>query len=94
MNTFEISHLSYLKSEILPPDCSTGKATFGRMLLLLLAALFLSFSALAQSTAFTYQGSLNHAGSPATGLYEITFTLYDSATTLTVSRSFPRSCGT
>ena len=48
------------------------------MLILVLAALFLSFSALAQSTAFTYQGRHNHSGSPATGLYEITFTLYDS----------------
>lgn len=35
---------------------------------------------LAQSTAFTYQGRLNHAGSPATGLYEMGFALYDSVT--------------
>jgi trimeric autotransporter adhesin len=77
MNNFEISNL---KSEILPPDCLTGKATLGRIIVILVATLFLSFSALAQSSAFTYQGRLNHSGSPATGLYEITFALYDSAT--------------
>jgi trimeric autotransporter adhesin len=41
---------------------------------------FVTTCAPAQSTAFTYQGRLNHSGSPATGLYEITFALYDSAT--------------
>jgi hypothetical protein len=31
-------------------------------------------------TAFTYQGSLNDAGSPADGLYDLEFKLYDSIT--------------
>ena len=32
-----------------------------------------------QSTAFTYQGRLNDASGPATGLYDLAFTLYDAA---------------
>ncbi|MEI8290915.1 MAG: hypothetical protein WCH99_15735 [Verrucomicrobiota bacterium] len=36
-------------------------------------------SAHAQTTAFTYQGRLNDANGPATGLYDLAFTLYDSA---------------
>jgi hypothetical protein len=32
----------------------------------------------AQGTAFTYQGSLKNGGSPATGLYDLTFTLFDT----------------
>jgi hypothetical protein len=32
----------------------------------------------AQGTAFTYQGRLNDSGSPATGNYDLTFTLYNS----------------
>ena len=34
----------------------------------------------AQVTAFTYQGSLNNNGSPATGLFDLTFTLFDTNT--------------
>ena len=34
----------------------------------------------AQGTAFTYQGSLKNSGSPATGLYDLTFTLFDTNT--------------
>ena len=37
-----------------------------------------SFAALAQITAFTYQGRLSDGGSPATGTYEFQFTLWDS----------------
>jgi hypothetical protein len=33
-------------------------------------------------TAFTYQGSLNDAGSPANGLYDFQFRLYDDANTV------------
>jgi hypothetical protein len=33
----------------------------------------------AQTTAFTYQGQLNAGGTLASGLYQFTFTLYDSA---------------
>src|SRR5665213_2061773 len=36
------------------------------------------FSARAQGTAFTYQGRLNSGGSPASGNYDLRFTLYDS----------------
>ncbi|PWU09018.1 MAG: hypothetical protein C5B50_28110 [Verrucomicrobia bacterium] len=36
----------------------------------------------AQSTAFTYQGKLNDGSNPASGLYDMTFTLFDSATGL------------
>lgn len=36
-------------------------------------------SAMAQGTAFTYQGRLNDAGSPATGSYDLRFSIYDAA---------------
>jgi hypothetical protein len=32
----------------------------------------------AQGTAFTYQGRLNDGGSPASGIYDLRFTIYDS----------------
>ena len=55
--------------------------------LAVLAALAVSYlcistpaSATAQSTAFTYQGNLNASGTPATGTYQFTFTLFDAAT--------------
>jgi Alpha galactosidase A len=35
-------------------------------------------SAVAQGTVFTYQGTLNDGDHPATGVYDLTFTLYDS----------------
>jgi hypothetical protein len=35
-------------------------------------------TALAQSTAFTYQGRLNDGGSPASGIYDLRFAVYDS----------------
>src|SRR5438067_5969025 len=31
----------------------------------------------AQGTAFTYQGRLNDGGSPASGIYDLRFTIYD-----------------
>ncbi len=37
-------------------------------------------SALAQGTAFTYQGNLNNNGSPASGHYDFQCTLFDAAT--------------
>jgi hypothetical protein len=47
--------------------------------LLLLSTLNLQLStALAQGTAFTYQGQLNNYGSPANGSYDLAFTIYDS----------------
>src|SRR5581483_9374327 len=36
----------------------------------------LAFSALAQGTAFTYQGRLDDAGAPANGSYDLKFTLF------------------
>ena len=35
-------------------------------------------SAVAQSTAFTYQGQLTDNGSPASGIYDLRFTIYDA----------------
>src|SRR5882672_6442171 len=35
--------------------------------------------AVAQTTAFTYQGRLTNAGSPATGNYDMQFALFDSS---------------
>src|ERR1022692_1190586 len=35
-------------------------------------------TAFAQGTTFTYQGRLNDGSSPANGLYDFTFSLYDS----------------
>ena len=49
---------------------------------LLLSALALFFenagTARAQGTAFTYQGSLTDQGSPATGIYDLRFTVFDA----------------
>lgn len=41
---------------------------------------FIANSAPAQGTAFTYQGRLQSNGSPASGIYNLTFTLYDVST--------------
>ena len=38
-------------------------------------------TALAQGTAFTYQGQLQNSGSPASGTYNLTFTLFNTNTT-------------
>jgi hypothetical protein len=38
-------------------------------------------TALAQGTAFTYQGRLNAGGAPAGGSYDLVFTLYNANTT-------------
>lgn len=49
-------------------------------LLILLLALgsLLPLASSAQGTAFTYQGHLNDSGAPATGTYDLRFTVYDS----------------
>jgi N-acetylneuraminic acid mutarotase len=44
----------------------------------LLDSLFM-LSAAAQGTAFTYQGRLNSDGAPASGIYDLRFTIYDSS---------------
>ncbi len=46
-----------------------------------LAVLCLSAIAAAQTTAFTYQGKLSDAGSPANGQYQLQFKLYDAGGT-------------
>ncbi len=45
---------------------------------LLILGLCLSFEAGAQTTAFTYQGSLNTSGSPANGNHDFEFVLFDA----------------
>ena len=52
--------------------------TFSRLFLLFLILLSLPGSARAQGTAISYQGQLNDAGAPAGGLYDFTFTVYNS----------------
>ena len=56
------------------------KAKFTFVMLTLLAAFNLPPStAFAQGTAFTYQGRLNDAANPASGIYDLRFALYDAA---------------
>jgi len=47
---------------------------------LVFALLLMSPSALAQTTAFTYQGKLQDSGNPANGNYDFQFTLFDAVT--------------
>jgi hypothetical protein len=48
---------------------------------LLLSTLNLQLStAIAQGTAFTYQGRLNDGANPANGTYDLRFAIYDAAT--------------
>ncbi len=54
--------------------------TFNATRLIQLLFLFLPLAnAVAQGTAFTYQGRLNDNGSPATGTYDFRFTAHDSS---------------
>ena len=53
-----------------------------KKLRLLLILLLLGTSAQAQSTAFTYQGTLNSNGQPASGNYDLCFQLFDANTNL------------
>jgi hypothetical protein len=52
-----------------------------RKFLLLIALLLLSANSvvLAQTSTFTYQGRLTDGGTPATGIYDLQFALFDSA---------------
>jgi hypothetical protein len=50
------------------------KAIFALLLILLVKTVF------AQSSAFSYQGQLNNNGAPASGLFELQFTLFDAST--------------
>ena len=55
---------------------------FSALVLLALSTLNVQFSAaFAQGTAFTYQGQLQNNGSPASGTYNLTFSLFNTNTT-------------
>ena len=54
------------------------KSKFGLFLFCAVLALFPVETLFAQGTAFTYQGRLNNGSSPASGSYDLTFTIYDS----------------
>jgi hypothetical protein len=57
------------------------KETIMKIRILLVAALSLivvATSLQAQGTAFTYQGRLNDGANPASGIYDLRFTIYDS----------------
>lgn len=53
--------------------------TSAKELILPLVLLATATSLYAQGTAFTYHGRLNQNGSPATGNYDLRFTIYDAA---------------
>lgn len=53
--------------------------TLIKLLCSLLPGLVVSPGLFAQTTAFTYQGRLNQSGSPATGLYDMQFSLFNVA---------------
>lgn len=44
----------------------------------LLLALIISEAAAAQTSAFTYQGKLTDAGTPANGTHDLQFSLFDT----------------
>src|SRR5713101_563785 len=57
----------------------TGTLIKRAALLVLLSTLHPQLATLfAQDTAFTYQGRLNEGANPATGIYDLRFTIYDS----------------
>ena len=51
-----------------------------RLIAPLLAFVFGASTALAQTTGFTYQGRLTDGGTPANGVYDLQFGLWDSQT--------------
>ncbi|MEI6169137.1 MAG: hypothetical protein WCS52_18300, partial [bacterium] len=55
------------------------KNKYGTILLALLAVMAGALHLQAQGTAFTYQGRLNNASGPASGIYDLRFGLYDAA---------------
>jgi hypothetical protein len=59
---------------------TTGLLAKGALSLALLSLNPQLSTAHAQGTAFTYQGRLNDGGSPASGSYDLTFALFDAAT--------------
>jgi hypothetical protein len=63
----------------LTPINPTMKRSFS-LLLAALCGLASATTLRAQSTAFSYQGRLNHNSAPATGLFDLRFTLFGEAT--------------
>lgn len=61
-------------------NARTVKARITERILPIVAASLLAPAALAQGTLITYQGVLSTGGSPANGLYDCTFQVYDAAT--------------
>src|SRR5262249_12800445 len=57
-----------------------GKYCFSTLSLLALTFLHLPLAALAQGTAFTYQGKLTDSGNLANGNYDLQFKLFDTVT--------------
>jgi hypothetical protein len=55
------------------------KPTLPKLLFVALMLLLASHTALAQGSAFTYQGRLTDGGAPPAGTYELEFKLYDAA---------------
>src|SRR2546423_3812956 len=64
-----------MKPNIYSPQVSLGKA----LALLTLTWVLATQIAAGQGTTFTYQGQLTESGWPANGLYDLRFSLYDSA---------------
>jgi len=56
------------------------KTKLTRYLMAALLGVALTINLHAQTSAFTYQGQLTDNGSPANGLYNFNFTVWDSAT--------------
>jgi hypothetical protein len=63
------------------------RASVLALLLIVLSPFVICHSALAQGTAFTYQGRLNDGSSPATGIFDLKFAICDSPTGPNVLRT-------
>src|SRR5262245_20280254 len=61
-------------------NCLSSRGLITLLTLLALSLASQLSTAFAQGTAFTYQGRLNDSGGPATGNYDLQFTLFDAAT--------------
>src|SRR5689334_14382586 len=59
--------------------CSTVRTRRHLRILIVIVSTFSANAALAQTTAFTYQGQLSAAGALANGSYDVRFALFDSA---------------
>ena len=57
-----------------------NKLSCNVLVALFASALLLANTAFAQGTAFTYQGQLANNGSPATGAYDLVFSIFDGPT--------------